>query len=206
MALGGIDLIGAYRDVPNCPPGKFVLRYVFLPEQQRREAMGDLNQLAQRVMERAAGLTLYARQWVDDATSAEDVVQEAWTSLLAQRPPPADPIGWMFRAVRNAAIDQGRSTSSRRRREETVAMSRREWFESTAEALIDAKTAAAALADLSPASREIVVLRIWSDRSFAQIADVMQMSLSTVHDRYVAALRQMRTRLEQPCNSTKKPT
>jgi hypothetical protein len=45
-------------------------------------------------------------------------------------------------------------------------MSRREWFESTAEALIDAKTAAAALADLSPASREIVVLRIWSDRSF----------------------------------------
>jgi DNA-directed RNA polymerase specialized sigma24 family protein len=60
--------------------------------------------------------------------------------------------------------------------------------------------AEAALADLPPASREIVVLRIWSDLGFAQIAGVMQMSLSTVHDRYVAALRQMRTKLEKPCS------
>jgi RNA polymerase sigma-70 factor (ECF subfamily) len=166
--------------------------------------MGDLNQLAQRVMERAGGLTLYARQWVDDAASAEDVVQEALTSLLARHPSPADPIAWMFRAVRNAAIDQARSSFSRRRRERTVAQSRREWFEPGGDALIDAASAKAALADLPPASREIVVLRIWSDLRFAQIADVMQMSLSTVHDRYVAALRQMRSALEkQPCSPKK---
>ena len=165
--------------------------------------MGDLNQLAQGVMKRAAGLTLYARQWVDDPASAEDVVQEALASLLAQHPPPSDPIAWMFRAVRNAAIDQARSSSSRRRREQAVAQSRREWFETRADALIDAATAKAALADLPPASREIVVLRIWSDLGFAQIADVMQMSLSTVHDRYIAALRQMRSALEKPCSPKK---
>jgi RNA polymerase sigma-70 factor (ECF subfamily) len=183
--------------------GKFPLGYVFLPEQQqrRREAMGDLNQLAQGVMKRAAGLTLYARQWVDDPASAEDVVQEALASLLAQHPPPSDPIAWMFRAVRNAAIDQARSSSSRRRREQAVAQSRREWFQPRADALIDAETAKAALANLPPTSREIVVLRIWSDLGFAQIADVMQTSLSTVHDRYVGALQQMRAALEkQPCS------
>jgi RNA polymerase sigma-70 factor (ECF subfamily) len=163
--------------------------------------MGDLERLAQQVMDRAAGLALYARQWLDDAASAEDVVQEALTSLLAQTPPPRDPIAWMFRAVRNAAIDQSRSSSRRRRREQRVAESRREWFESSADALIDAKTAEAALAGLPPASREIVVLRIWSDLGFAQIADVMQMSLSSVHDKYVAALRQMRGALEsKPCS------
>jgi RNA polymerase sigma-70 factor (ECF subfamily) len=164
--------------------------------------MGELERLAQRVMDRAAGLALYARQWLaDDAASAEDVVQEALTSLLAQHPPPRDPIAWMYRAVRNAAIDQSRSASRRRRREQRVAESRREWFEPRDDALIDAKIAAAALADLPPASREIVVLRIWSDLGFAQIADVMQMSLSSVHDKYVAALRQMRGALEKPCRS-----
>jgi RNA polymerase sigma-70 factor (ECF subfamily) len=169
--------------------------------------MGDLEQLAQRVMERAAGLTLYARQWLDDATSAEDVVQEALTSLLAQHPPPHDPVAWMFRAVRNGAIDQARSSVRRRRREQAVAESRREWFESPADTLIDARDAQAALADLPPASREIVVLRIWSDLSFAQVADVVGMSLSTVYDRYNAALRQMRTRMEkQPCSPKKTTT
>ena len=162
--------------------------------------MGDLDRLAQRVMERAAGLTLYARQWLGDAAAAEDVVQEALVALLSQRPPPADPLAWMFRAVRNAAIDQARATSRRRRREQAVAESRREWFETRSDALIDARTAEAALADLPPQAREIVVLRIWSGLSFAQIAGVMQMSLSTVHDRYAAALRQMRGALEKPCN------
>ena len=164
--------------------------------------MRDLDELAQRVMARAAGLTLYARQFLDDRASAEDVVQEALAALLSHRPPPDDPVAWMFRAVRNAAIDEARSASRRRRREQAVAESRREWFEPPRpDALIDARAAEAALADLPPASREIVVLRIWSDLGFAQIAGVMGMSLSTVHDRYVAALRQMRTKLEKPCET-----
>jgi RNA polymerase sigma factor (sigma-70 family) len=168
--------------------------------------MGELDQLAQRVVARAAGLALYARQWLDDAASAEDVVQEALAALLAQRPPPADPIAWMYRVVRNAAIDQARSAARRRQRERAVAETRREWFEARPDALIDAQAAAAALADLPPASREIVVLRIWNDLSFAQIADVTQTRLSTVHDRYVAALRQMRGVLEKPCSPTNKTT
>ena len=168
--------------------------------------MDDLERLAQRVMERSGSLALYARQWVADAASAEDAVQEALTSLLAQRQPPNDPLAWMYRAVRNAAIDQSRSTSRRRRREQVIAGARREWFESSPDALIDARTAEAALSQLPPPSREIVVLRIWGELGFAQIADVMQMSLSTVHDRYVAALRQMRGALEKPCDSRNNAT
>src|SRR5687768_10372153 len=139
----------------NTRAGKFLPHNVILTA----GTMGDIDRLAQLVMERAAWLTLYARQWADDASAAEDVVQEALASLLAQGPPPDDPVAWMFRAVRNAAIDQSRSASRRRRREQTVAESRREWFESRTDSLIDAQTAEAALADLPPPSREIVVLR-----------------------------------------------
>src|SRR3954471_20921033 len=72
----------------------------------RANAMSDLNRLTQMVVDRAAALALYARQWLgDDASSAQDVVQDALTALLMQRQPPSDPVAWMYRAVRNAAID-----------------------------------------------------------------------------------------------------
>src|SRR5256885_68978 len=109
--------------------------------------MGDLDRLTHTVLERAAGLALYARQW-HDAASADDVVQEALSALLTQRTTPNDPVAWMFRAVRNAAIDEARSASRRRRREQAVAGRRRESFESRPDSTIDARAAEAALAQL----------------------------------------------------------
>jgi RNA polymerase sigma-70 factor (ECF subfamily) len=47
--------------------------------------------------------------------------------------------------------------------------------------------------------REVVVLRIWGDLTFAEIAEIMQLGVSTVHDRYQSALGQLRSALEQPC-------
>jgi RNA polymerase sigma factor (sigma-70 family) len=162
--------------------------------------MSELGRLTQTVLERAAGLTLYARQWLD-AASAEDVVQEALTALLVQRPPPDDPIAWMYRAVRNGAIDHARATSRRRQRERAVAERRGEWFEPRPDSAIDARAAEAALAQLSERDREIVILRIWGEMGLVQIAQIVQLSVSTVHGRYVAALSQMRNALEKPCRT-----
>ena len=88
------------------------------------DGVAELNRLA---IDRAAGLTLYARQWLD-APDAEDAVQDALTALVSLPRRPDDPIAWMYRAVRNAAIDAARSESRRARRERTVAESRPEWF------------------------------------------------------------------------------
>jgi RNA polymerase sigma-70 factor (ECF subfamily) len=65
--------------------------------------------------------------------------------------------------------------------------------------LIDARAAEEALRRMPGEQREIVVLRIWSGLSFAQIAEVTRSSISTVHDRYAAALKQIRRELETPC-------
>ena len=162
--------------------------------------MSELDELAQMVVSRASGLALYARQWLD-ATSAEDVVQEALTALLSQRRTPDDPIAWMYRAVRNAAIDHARSASRRRRREQSVAATRDEWFEARADSLIDARAAERALRGLTADDRQIVVLRLWNDLNFSQIAEVVQLSVSTVHKRYVSALAGLRKQLEKPCKS-----
>ena len=161
--------------------------------------MEDLKQLTQTVVARAAALALYARQWLGDgATSAaEDVVQEALTALLMQKQAPPDPVAWMYLAVRNAAIDHARSASRRRRREQTVAKS--EWFDASPDSAIDAESAEQALRHLPAELREVVVLRIWGELGLAQIAQVTQTSVSTVHKRYNAAIEQMRNLLEKPC-------
>jgi RNA polymerase sigma-70 factor (ECF subfamily) len=161
---------------------------------------GDLEQLAAMVNRRAAALALYARQWLDQA-SAEDVVQEALAALLAERRPPDDPVAWMFRAVRNAAIDQVRSASRRRRREQAAAQARHEWFEPRPDAAIDARTAESVLRQLPEPDRQIVLLRIWGGLGWAQIAPLVGLALSTAHERYTAALERMRLILEKPCNS-----
>lgn len=158
----------------------------------------DVELLTRLVTERAAALVLYARQWLDGA-SADDAVQEALVALLAQRQSPRNPTAWMYRAVRNAAIDAARATERRRRREQSVAQSRREWFVPRSDALLDAQAAEQSLRRLRPEQREVVVLRIWGDLRFAEIAEIMQLGVSTVHDRYKAALGELRSALEKPC-------
>ena len=161
----------------------------------------ELDDLMKILTPRVPVLTLYARQWIDTA-SAEDVVQEALTRIFTQRHPPDDPLAWMFRTIRNAAIDVGRATSRRRRREQAVAEARQEWFEPGVDTLIDARTAEQALSGLPVESRQIVILRLWGDLGWAQIAELLGIGLSTVHDRYGRALQQMRQALEKPCSKT----
>jgi DNA-directed RNA polymerase specialized sigma24 family protein len=80
--------------------------------------------------------------------------------------------------------------------EETIARGRREEFEVSPDALIDAKSAEAALKQLPPELREVVILRIWGGLGFVQIAQGMHLGVSTVHGRYIASLERMRETLE----------
>ena len=67
-------------------------------------------QLAELIATHAAALVLFARQW---CAAAEDVVQEAFIKLAAQRTAPDNPVGWLYRVVRNGAL--GANRSARRR-------------------------------------------------------------------------------------------
>jgi DNA-directed RNA polymerase specialized sigma24 family protein len=46
------------------------------------------------------------------------------------------------------------------------------------------------------------VMRIWGDLGYAQIAQLMQLSTSAIHDRYRQALTELRNTLEKPCRKT----
>jgi RNA polymerase sigma-70 factor (ECF subfamily) len=151
----------------------------------------------------APALVLYARQWLADRAWAEDVVQDVFIRMSAQPVAPANARAWLYASVRNAAIDEARSANRRKRREASAATSRRErWFEHGPNDLIDAEAVERALATLPPRQREVVTLRIWSEMRLGQIAAIMGIAISTVHDEYRRGLERIRAAMEKPCTTT----
>ena len=146
--------------------------------------------------EHAAALALYARQW---CTAPEDVVQEAFLKLAAQKPPPRNPVPWLYCVVRNGAISALRSAQSRRRHETLAACRAPAWFECSESGVLDAETATAALQTLPIEQRQVIVAHLWGGLTFAEIAELSAVSSSTVHRWYNAGLALLRERLNIPC-------
>jgi RNA polymerase sigma-70 factor (ECF subfamily) len=143
----------------------------------------------------AAPLVLWARQWCG---APEDVVQDAFLKLVRQRQPPRDPVAWLYRVVRNGAIDAGKTARRRQARESAVARPERWFVEAEVEGL-DAETAVAALRKLPLEQREIIVARHWGGLSFEQIAEVAGCSVSSAFRRYGAGIDALRKELGVSC-------
>lgn len=147
----------------------------------------------------AGALELFARGWCD---TPEDVVQEALLSLARQQPLPERPVAWLYQAVRRRAISAARA-SARRRRHEAEASRRNDCFEPSSDDQLDARRAAAALAELEIADREVVVARLWGGLSFQEIGELTGCSSSAAHRRYAAVIDKLREKLGETCpNST----
>ncbi len=153
-------------------------------------------QLSRLVDDYAAALVLYARQW---CAAAEDVVQEAFVKLAAQRAPPDNVAGWLHRVVRNGALAAGRAERRRRRHESDAARRSPSWFAPSEATRLDAETATAALQKLPLEQRETLVAHLWGGLTFEQIGELTGVSSSTAHRRYLAGLSALRERLRVSC-------
>ncbi|HKI20062.1 MAG TPA: sigma-70 family RNA polymerase sigma factor [Isosphaeraceae bacterium] len=143
----------------------------------------------------SAPLVLYARQWCD---APEDVVQEAFIKLVRQSRPPEDTVAWLYRVVRNGALDDAKMARRRQRRESAAARPVR-WFVEPEVDGLDAQTAVAALERLAPEQREVIVAHHWGGLSFEQIAAVAGCSASTAFRRYTAGVDNLRDQLGVIC-------
>jgi RNA polymerase sigma-70 factor (ECF subfamily) len=145
----------------------------------------------------AAALALYARQWLDRG-QAEDAVQEVFVRLILQRTPPANAKAWLYRAVRNEAISQWRSSRSRELRERNSATAGA-WFDPQGSTKEDIEALTEAMARLSRIEREILVLRIWGELTFQEISELIDSPTSTVFLHYKTALASLKNRMGMPC-------
>ena len=142
----------------------------------------------------AGAMVLYARQWLD-ADAARDVVQDVFIRLASRRRP--DNVrAWLFRSVRNAALNEIRSRRRRNDRQERVGQGKAAWFEPRPDEAMDAEAAQRALAELDQPLREVVLLRLWGGMTLMEIAQAVGAPVSTVHARYESALKLLRKRLD----------
>ena len=145
----------------------------------------------------AAALTLYARQW---CACPEDVVQTAFLKLIRLGTPPENLVPWLYRVVRNGAIDASRASRRRLKYEAAAADASPQWFTPSDDPMgLDARTAAEALSTLPVETREIIVAHLWGGLTFEQIAQTVGSSAATCYRRYAAGLESLRHELGALC-------
>ncbi len=142
-------------------------------------------------------LLLCARQWTNSYADAEDVLQEAFVRYWKhQRHLEGSPEALIITSIRRAAIDLGRSRARRVNREtQSYELGERTVsFEFSDDD--EARVLDAALQKLPAEQREVVVMKIWGELTFDQIAKELNISQNTAASRYRYALDGLRKHLK----------
>ena len=144
----------------------------------------------------APGLLLFARQWVQSAADAEDIVQEAFIKFW-RRNHKIENRALLYAAVRSIALDFIRRDIRRARREATAVGETNEFIEPEFEFEDDTQRALAEAIDFLPCEqREVLVMKIWNELTFAEIAGALGISQNTAASRYRYALAALRNALQ----------
>lgn len=154
-------------------------------------------------------LILFARQQTRSAEDAEDIVQDALVKLV-EKLDANEFVGgqeawipYLFTSIRRLAIDLGRRDDRRKRREdfvsEEVESDQKEafhpWFESESSDDETRQLLEAGLKELPPKFAEVVVMKIWGERTFAEIGEALEISQNTAASRYRYGLEALKKKL-----------
>ena len=130
-------------------------------------------------------LLLFARTKTRREIDAEDLVQEAIVEAAKRNDGNIPDLPLVYATIRRRAIDLARSMDRRSAREKDVwAEEDPCWFDNTIEQKESALLVDQAMKKMPEKYREVVVLKIWSELTFAQIADTLGIPLNTAASRY----------------------
>ena len=157
---------------------------------ERRLCADEIRQLYDQY---GPALLAYACSFVSDVATGEDVLHQVFMRLLQGNTiVPEAPVAYLYRAVRNAALNARRTVKREVALDLDAPSSMFESRDSNREAAL---TLQAALLELPEEQREVVVLRVWSGMTLEEAASLTGVSLSTTASRYRYALDKLRERL-----------
>jgi RNA polymerase sigma-70 factor (ECF subfamily) len=140
----------------------------------------------------------YVYYRVSDRDEAEDLTEtiflKAWEALPRFRPKGATFRAWLYRIARNAVIDRHRTHRAVVPLEQTLDWLEAEGYspEGAAEAAQESAKLSAALLQLSPRLREVILHRFVNELSHAETAQVMGLRTGHVRVLQHRALNKMR--------------
>lgn len=137
--------------------------------------------------EHGPALLAYAAALLGDRSAAEDVLQQVFLKLLRGHAKlPEDPRPYLFRAVRNTALNLHRV------RARNAPLDEQRWLIHPAEAVEAGLALETALQQLPAEQREVVVMHVWGTLTLDEIAKLLELSPNTVASRYRYGLNKLR--------------
>ena len=155
--------------------------------------------------EHRQGLFTYALSIVGCPQTAEDAIQNAFTRLhassnLAGEMEQGKMIPYVFRCVRNCAIDLQRKQLNRKRLSESLfeGIRQTDTAPSPADSLLTEERAEilrAAIDELAESEREVIILKMFAGLTFEQAGEMAETSPKTMATRYRRALVKLENQL-----------
>ena len=139
----------------------------------------DRNEVRRLYEVHGRALLAYACAFLHDPSEAEDVVHQVFLQLLRDSATEISSSGYLFRAVRNRALNQLRGRSR-----EVALDGGVQWLESPSGSTETALALQSALGTLPQEQREVIVLRVWGQMTFEEVAGVVGVSPNTAASRY----------------------
>lgn len=166
-------------------------------ERQRRAGMHDAPTNAawrQWLQAHAPKLLLFARQQCRSEADAQDLVQEAVVEAAGRRGHGSPPeVALVLATLRRRAIDLARREDRRAVRElAAAAPAPTAWFDTSVEDRETSLLMQKAMQQLPDIHREVITLKVWGDLTFAEIAEVLEISPNTAASRYRYGLTELR--------------
>lgn len=138
--------------------------------------------------EHGPALLAYAAALLRDPSAAEDVLHQVFLQLLRGRVAiSGDPAPYLFRAVRNTALNHLRGQSR-----EVELADGGVWLESPDGSRETSLALQSALKALPDEQREMVVLKVWGQMTFEEAANVVGISPNTAASRYRYGLEKLK--------------
>lgn len=157
---------------------------------------GDLPSFELLFERHRRGLFGFALGLCGDAALAADAAQDTWLALIEQTAKFAaaqNPRAYLYRAVRNRVAELQRAAGRARR----AARAAPPLVKAASGGAGDTAALNAALLELPEDQREVVLLRIYEDMKFTEIAEVTGASVKTVESRHRLALDKLRRTLPE---------
>jgi RNA polymerase sigma-70 factor (ECF subfamily) len=152
---------------------------------------------------------LFARQQTRSIADAEDVLQDALVKL-ARKVEEGSFVGgqdawiaFIYTQIRREAIDLGRKDDRRRKREENVIKDDRSLGRDIEMPLFEGGTSQEetrqilieGMKTLPTKFSEVISMKLWGERTFAEIGEALEISLNTAASRYRYGIEALRKQL-----------
>ncbi|HET9281134.1 MAG TPA: sigma-70 family RNA polymerase sigma factor [Candidatus Angelobacter sp.] len=160
----------------------------------------SITEIEQLYRQHGPALLLFAKAITGERSRAQDAIHQVFLKLLEDEglQQANDVKAYLFACVRNAALNDARV----RGRNVELANEELAWFEPRLRDYAEEASLRHALAELPDDQRQVTVLHIWGELTFAQIADLLDISANTAASRYRYALARLRESMcakENPC-------